>query len=218
VVLPTGVAVLPPLLPLFPLPNVVLFPQVPLPLHIFEPRYRKMVADALEGHRAIGMTLLRSGQDTDGRGQPSIYTTGCAGLIERCQPLEGGRYDLVLRGVARFRVVEERAGEPYRQGVVEYRGDLMGDRHELDAARERVVVALEHEANDGALALAREPLPHDVFVNVLCHGLELTVVEKQSLLDCDSVRDRYAQLLEILQFRHLERTWGGGGDGDPTVH
>ena len=95
----------------------------------------------------------------------------------------------------------------------------MGDRRELDAARERVVAALEHEGNEGALALAREPLPHDVFVNVLCHGLELAVVEKQSLLDCDSVRDRYLQLLEILQFRQLERTWGGGGSGgDPTVH
>jgi Lon protease-like protein len=208
-----NVAVLPLLLPLFPLPNVVLFPQVPLPLHIFEPRYRKMVADVLEGHRAIGMTLLRASPEEDGHGRPSIYTTGCAGLIERCQPLEDGRYDLVLRGVARFRVVEEKAGEPYRQGVVEYRGDLMGDRRELDAARERVVTALEREGNEGALALAREPLPHDVFVNVLCHGLELAVVEKQSLLDCDSVRERYLQLLEILQFRQLERTWGGGGTG-----
>ena len=211
-------AVLPPVLPLFPLPNVVLFPQVPLPLHIFEPRYRKMVADVLEGHRAIGMTLLRASADEDDHGRPSIYTTGCAGLIERCQPLEGGRYDLVLRGVARFRVVEERGGEPYRRGMVEYRGDLMGDRQELDAARERVVTALEREGNEGALALAREPLPHDVFVNVLCHGLELAVVEKQALLDCDSVRDRYHQLLEILHFRQLERTWGGGGTGDPTVH
>jgi Lon protease-like protein len=218
VVLAAPVAVLPPLLPLFPLPNVVLFPQVPLPLHIFEPRYRKMVADALEGHRAIGMILLRAGGEEDGPSPPAVYTIGCAGLIERCQPLEGGRYDIVLRGVARFRVVEERGGEPYRQGVVEYRGDLMGDRQELDGLRQRAVTALEREGNEGALALAREPLPHDVFVNVLCHGLELAAVEKQSLLDCDSVRERYLQLLEILHFRQLERTWGGRGDGDPTVH
>jgi uncharacterized protein len=210
------VAVLPAVLPLFPLPNVVLFPQIPLPLHVFEPRYRQLVKDVLEGHRAIGMALLRPGWEQDYYGRPPIYTTGCAGLIERCQPLEGGRYDLVLRGVARFRVVEERSGETYRLAAVEYRGDIMGDRKELDQARERVVTALEGEANEGALALAREPLPHDVFANVLCHGLELATVEKQSLLDCDSVRDRYARLLEILEFRRLERTWGGSGE--PTVH
>ena len=215
-VLAAPVAVLPPLLPLFPLPNVVLFPQVPLPLHIFEPRYRKMVADALEGHRAIGMILLRAGSEEDGPTPPSIYTVGCAGLIERCQPLEGGRYDIVLRGVARFRVVEERGGEPYRQGVVEYRGDLMGDRQELDGLRQRAVTALEREGNEGALALAREPLPHDVFVNVLCHGLELAAVEKQSLLDCDTISERYRRLLEILEFHVLEHPARRGKQ--PLVH
>ena len=72
---------LPATLPLFPLPNVVLFPNVFLPLHIFEPRYRAMVADALKGDRLIGMVLLRPGWESDYEGRPPVFPTGCAGLI-----------------------------------------------------------------------------------------------------------------------------------------
>ena len=86
--------VLPPLLPLFPLPNVVLFPRMPLALHVFEPRYRAMVSDALESHRAIGMVLLKPGWEADYEGRPPVYPVGCAGLIERCEKLADGRYDV----------------------------------------------------------------------------------------------------------------------------
>ncbi len=72
---------LPDLLPLFPLPNVVLFPHMSLPLHIFEPRYRKMVLDALESHRTIGMVLLRPGFEADYEGRPPVFERGCAGRI-----------------------------------------------------------------------------------------------------------------------------------------
>src|SRR6186997_85611 len=89
------------LLPLFPLPNVVLFPNVFLPLHIFEPRYREMVADALASDRMIGMVLLRPGWDRE---------------YER---LPDGRYNIVLRGMERFRVVEEDHALSYRRAVVE---------------------------------------------------------------------------------------------------
>jgi Lon protease-like protein len=72
---------LPPIIPIFPLPNVVLFPSVFLPLHIFEPRYRAMVRDALGGDRIIGMALLRPGWDAHYEGSPAVYEVGCAGLI-----------------------------------------------------------------------------------------------------------------------------------------
>ena len=72
---------LPPTIPLFPLPNVVLFPNVLLPLHIFEPRYRDLVRDALAGDQVIGMVLLRPGYEGDYDGRPPIYSVGCAGLI-----------------------------------------------------------------------------------------------------------------------------------------
>src|SRR4051794_30821611 len=100
---------LPPTIPIFPLPNVVLFPNVFLPLHIFEPRYRAMVADALAGDRIIGMTLLQPGFEGDYEGRPPVYAIGCAGLITHSEVLPDGRYNIVLRGLERFRIVDEDA-------------------------------------------------------------------------------------------------------------
>src|SRR5690348_12988240 len=99
------------LLPLFPLPNVVLFPGVSLPLHIFEPRYREMVADALSGDRLIGMVLLRPGFEATDDAHPPIYPLGCSGVITHVEELPDGRYNIVLRGIDRFRVVSEDQGE-----------------------------------------------------------------------------------------------------------
>jgi len=83
---------LPSEIPLFPLPEVVLFPGVPRPLLIYEPRYRDMVADALKGNRVIGMVLLRPGYEKDYEGRPPIYDIGCAGVIEDYEQLPDGRY------------------------------------------------------------------------------------------------------------------------------
>src|SRR5262245_55590778 len=107
------------LLPLFPLPNVVLFPNVFLPLHIFEPRYRLMVADAIAGDRMIGMVLLRPGWDSDYEGRPPVYPIGCSGLITHVERLSDGRYNIVLRGLERFTIVAEDASRPYRLAVTE---------------------------------------------------------------------------------------------------
>src|SRR5207249_1670234 len=106
-------------IPLFPLPNVVLFPNVFLPLHIFEPRYRQMVADALAGDRIIGMVLLRPGYEANYEGRPPIYDIGCAGVITHSQPLSDGRYDIVLRGMEKFSVTSENHSHAYRIGNIE---------------------------------------------------------------------------------------------------
>src|SRR5688572_32951673 len=98
---------LPDKLPLFPLPNVVLFPNVFLPLHIFEQRYREMVSDVLQGDRLIGMVLLRPGWESDYEGCPPVYSIGCSGVITHAERLDDGRFNIVLRGVERFRIVEE---------------------------------------------------------------------------------------------------------------
>lgn len=204
--------VLPSVIPLFPLPDTVLFPRMPLPLHVFEPRYRKMVADALAGHRTIGMTLLRPGWEADYYGRPAIYPIGCAGLVDESQVLEGGRYNIVLKGVARFRLLEERGGEPYRLASVEYHGDIMGDPGVLESSRRRLLDALSGLADGAAVFLSRPDLSHELFANAVCQYLDLAAVEKQSLLVCESVAERYQRLLEILEFRALERTHGPGGD------
>ena len=208
--------VLPPLLPLFPLPNVVLFPRMPLPLHVFEPRYRALVADALESHRAVGIVLLRAGWEGDYEGRPPIYPIGCAGLIERCERFDDGRYNMLLKGVARFRVADERLGQPYRLAEARYTGDIMGEIGALDALRSRASAALQKIGHADELVEAQRSLPHDVFVNAACQALDLSPVEKQSLLDCDSISERYGRLLEILEFHVLEHPNRRGKQ--PLVH
>jgi hypothetical protein len=210
------VKAIPQVVPLFPLPNVVLFPQMPLPLHVFEPRYRKMVTDALESHRVIGMVLLRSGWEADYHGRPPVYPSGCAGRIEQSEALEQGRFNILLRGMSRFRILEEHEGEPYRLASVEPLAEAVGDAAALESARRHVLAAIGR-ASDGPASLVLQPeLPHDVFVNALCQTLALTPVERQSLLDCDSILSRYSRLTEILDFKLLEDTYGRGRG--KTVH
>src|SRR5215217_3459269 len=107
------------LLPLFPLPHVVLFPNVFLPLHIFEPRYVEMVADALAGDRIIGMVLLRPGWESEYEGRPPVYAVGCAGLITFSEHHADGRYNIVLRGLEKFSIAAEDQSKNYRLARVE---------------------------------------------------------------------------------------------------
>ena len=102
-----GAGALPPTIPIFPLQDVMLFPNISRPLHIFEPRYRAMVADALKGDRIIGMVLLRAGYEAEYEGRPPVYPIGCAGVITDAEELPDGRYVIVLRGLVKFRVTSE---------------------------------------------------------------------------------------------------------------
>jgi Lon protease-like protein len=203
--------VLPAVIPLFPLPNVVLFPGMPLPLHVFEPRYRRMVADSLSGPRVIGMTLLKPGWEADYHGRPAVYEVGCAGRLETCDPLPDGRFDILLKGVARFRIRDEHGGQPYRLASVDAAPEEAGESTGLDELRGRVLSAIGRAADGPAILVTRETLPHELFVNALCQSLKLAPVEQQSLLDCNTLLARYSRLLEILDFRALERTYGQRG-------
>src|SRR5882724_1016968 len=92
---------------LFPLPNLVCFPQVVQPLHIFEPRYRAMTADALDGDKRIALVLPKPGWEADYEGRPAVHRVACLGKIVADQKLADGRYNLLLRGTTRIRIVEE---------------------------------------------------------------------------------------------------------------
>ena len=207
---------LPAVIPLFPLPNVVLFPRVSVPLHVFEPRYRKMVADALASHRTIGMVLLRPGWERDYEGRPPVFATGCAGTLARADALPDGRYDIVLDARDRFRILEEHAGEPYRLASVETAPEAPGPSEEVAAARRAVLAAIARAA-DGPTTLVVQDLPDEVFVNGLCHALALDPIERQSLLECDSIAERGRRLAGILEFRTLEQAHRPA-DGRKTIH
>jgi Lon protease-like protein len=199
---------LPLMIPLFPLGDVVLFPHLPVPLHVFEPRYRKMVADALGGERVIGMVLLRPGWEKDYEGRPPVFEAGCAGLIDRWEELPDGRYNILLRGLTRFRVREEHGGDIYRIASVDALPDRGGPASTVTVARQRVVGLVSRAAGVPAEAIARADLPDEVFVNALCQSLELDPLEKQALLDSDGVLARYDRLAALLEFRAVEHVFG----------
>jgi uncharacterized protein len=202
---------LPDRVPLFPLPNAVLFPGMPLPLHVFEPRYRKMVGDALNGPRIIGMVLLRAGFEADYEGRPPIYAIGCAGRVDRCDSLPDGRFNIVLRGLCRFQILDEHPGEPYRIASVRGLDDPAGDLKALEASRPRLLAAIGRASDGPAVLVMQNELPADAFVNALCQSLDLEPLERQSLLDCDSVSERCDRLVEILEWKAAEQAHGGGG-------
>jgi Lon protease-like protein len=199
---------LPPVIPLFPLPNVVFFPKMPMPLHVFEPRYRKMTEDSLEGDRIIGVVLLKPGWEPDYEGRPPVYPVGCAGRIEQNEKLPDGRYNLVLRGTSRFRIDFEHSGAPYRRAAVVALQDGVEDKTLLDAMREKVLAAIGQAADGPSVLILQNELPHEVFVNALGQTMALSPVERQSLLDCDSILSRYQRLLQILEFLGLEQKFG----------
>src|SRR5262249_5933389 len=119
---------------LFPLPNLVLFPHVMQPLHIFEPRYRQMTADALAADRLITPALLKPGWEADYEGRPDLFEVACLGRIVAEQRLEDGRFNILLRGLARVRVLKEiKQGKPYRSARVEVLTEM--DMPGLEPAR-----------------------------------------------------------------------------------
>ncbi len=199
---------LPATIPLFPLPASVLFPRMPLPLHVFEPRYRKMVKDVLAAERLIGMTLLRPGWEDDYLRRPAVYPIGCAGEVHHYESLADGRYNVVLRGVSRFRVLDEHDGQPYRVASIQALPDETGDAAALAAARGRLTEAVALATDGPAVLVVQPELPDEIFVNALCQSLPLESVEQQSLLDCDRVSERCERLLEILDFKRLEKKYG----------
>jgi len=107
------------LLPLFPLPSVLLLPETDLPLHIFEPRYQAMLADALAGERLLGIQLLNPSGPPDDAGRPAVFEVGCAGEVVQHEALEDGRSNILLRGMFRYRIAGERTtSNPYRVAEV----------------------------------------------------------------------------------------------------
>jgi Lon protease-like protein len=193
---------LPPTIPIFPLSNVVLFPNVFLPLHIFEPRYRAMVSEALGGDRIIGMVLLQPKYEANYEGRPPVFGVGCAGVITHAEPLDGGRFNIVLRGTDRFRITGEDGGHTYRIARVDGLPELVSDedRAELRRLRPRLeallATALEREGSEPRFPPA---VPDEDLVNALAQHLELDPLERQALLERDGVLARCRGLVELLQ-------------------
>jgi uncharacterized protein len=212
--MPTQVANLPDIIPLFPLPNLILFPGVAVPLHIFEPRYREMVADVAATHRVIGMTLLTGDWEREYAAYPDIFDIGCAGRITELVKLPNGRYNLMLQGTSEFRVLREIRGRSYRQAQVQW-CPVEPQALDLDAETfEALRQLLFSYLGDSALKVWRSiveerGLRGAQLVNFLCFHLDVPAIEKQTMLEAGS--GRVDCLFDVLTFKLEERKLGSSG-------
>jgi uncharacterized protein len=191
--------------PLFPLPGLVLLPHAVLPLHIFEDRYRAMTADALAGDQQIAMALLRPGWEKDYYARPLIEPVVCVGRIMSWEKLADGKYNFLLQGTARARVVREREDGAYRVAQLARIEETSIMELDLVDYRER----LTHVFSHGALAetpvgrqfsqLLMTPMPTDHVADVLAFNLIESVELKLALLGDGDVRRRVGRIVAAIE-------------------
>ncbi|CAA9431203.1 MAG: hypothetical protein AVDCRST_MAG64-3546 [uncultured Phycisphaerae bacterium] len=197
--------------PLFPLPNVVLFPRAVLPLHVFEERYKVMTADALRGDRQVAMALLRPGWEREYHHRPAIEPAVCIGTILTHEKLPDGKYNFLLQGHTRARVVRESAGgggKPYRLAALEPVAEAAVTDAELQPERQRLAKMFDR-GRLAAMPTATQfreilagPLPTSDVVDLVAFNLLEDVPLKQSLLADGDVRGRIARTIDALADLH----------------
>ena len=198
-------------IPVFPLPTTVFYPGTPLPLHIFEPRYRQMTADALEGKRQIGMVLLKPGYEEEYHNKPQIYSVGCVGNIEKEIKHPDGKYNFTLIGLRRFCIISEKEDKAYRQAEIE----LLEEKNEQD-----IIENQPNECREKLIEKFREFLsfiPEDnpqkiepdwnlgtklsEFIDRFAYQLDLSLEQKQSFLEEQDVLKRGEFLHSFLKMK-----------------
>lgn len=190
--------------PVFALPNIVFFPKTYLPLHIFEPRYRQMVAEAAAGGQCVAMALLKEGWETDYYGNPAIYPIGCIGRLVSVQPLADGRSNILLQGLERYEIQEEFFEKPYREARVVVKPSAVEPslapevRQALMTVLEKYLRAREDVATwEG---LFRNDVNDEILVNTLSTYLDCTPLEKQFLIEAEGLHQRARRLSDLIQF------------------
>ena len=201
-------------LSIFPLPGAILYPGLQLPLHIFEPRYRALVTDALARDRRIAMIQPQAQEE----GAP-LFSVGCVGKIGQVEALDDGRFNIVLEGLSRFRIAREaEVSTPYRQ--------VDADRSGFDEDNEVVLgiaqrAEVEREARAYADSLVYQVdwnsvsrLDDEMLVNGICQIAPLDVGSKQALLEAADLAERADLLVQFMQFQRMAP---GGADGPETM-
>jgi Lon protease-like protein len=188
-------------LPIFPLPEVVFFPETVLPLHVFELRYRQMIADCLAGDRWLGVVMLRPGWEKDYQGRPPVHDIAGAGEIIQAEMLSDGRYNILLDGRRRVRILSEEPpnGCLYRVAWaerVEDRGPAPSDRsfperlQELRAAHARLLLALGQSHPDVVGRLTVAGASPGAVIDRIVSAVVPEAEVRQRLLDATDVSER----------------------------
>jgi Lon protease-like protein len=207
---------LPPLLPLFPLSGVVLMPRGALPLNVFEPRYLRLVDDALKGERLIG--IIQPTENPDAVLKPKLSGVGAAGRIISFRETDDNRYLITLAGLCRFRLRGEAASEaPYRIGQCDFSafaGDMAESGEDGDFPREQLLAALRDYLNSRDMKADWKSVtsaPPEALVNALAMMCPFEPAEKQALLEAPSFSERASTLVAILEM-------AGAGAGPQTLN
>jgi Lon protease-like protein len=212
------IADLPPVIPVFPLTGALLLPRTRLPLNIFEPRYLAMVDAAMDGYRLIGMIQPKTpGEDM--AKDPPLAEIGCTGRIVEYSETDDGRYHITLAGLARFKVAGERTVKTaFREMAVDY-GAFASDMVEASdplVARDRLLAALKPYLTERQMKTdwqSIEEAPSEALINALCMICPFEPVEKQTLLEAATVKDRAETLIALLEIANAS---GKGGNRQPV--
>ncbi|MBW0007138.1 MAG: LON peptidase substrate-binding domain-containing protein [Sphingomonas sp.] len=203
--------------PIFPLPGAILFPRTQLPLHIFEPRYREMVRDAVDGAGQIAMIQPHRLDDDN---QAPLYGVGCVGEVVGVEELDDGRFNIVLMGSNRFRLLREiDTDAAYRCAEIDITAFSDGEPEPL-ASIQRAEVEREARKLGDALGLAVDwaavaRLDDEMLVNAIAQVAPFDVGAKQALLEAESLQDRTDLLVQLMQFHRMAVT--GGVEIEPTL-
>jgi Lon protease-like protein len=204
-------------LALFPLPDVVLFPGTLLPLHVFEPRYREMTADVLAGTRVMGVVRLRPGHEQDYQGRPPIFDTLGVGYVVQHDRLPDGRYNMMLRGVARVMLEEELPPtKSYREARARVLVDTHSTRPELAAERHRTLIAMCDqlaaripEGGESVRQVVRAVESPGGCADVVASAIVRDPDARQALLEMLDPADRLERVLEVVSAFLLRFDPGG---------
>ena len=200
--------------PVFPLAGALLFPRAQLPLHIFEPRYRAMVRDALASNRLIAMV-----QPKDEDEPPALFEIGCLGRIGACDELEDGRFNIVLEGLSRFRIAREATVDTLYRQIDADRSFFHEEEDAVLAMVQRAEVEREARRYADALGYRVEwdsvsRLDDEMLVNGIAQIAPLDVGSKQALLEASDLAGRADLLVQFMQFQRMAP---GGADGPETL-
>jgi uncharacterized protein len=201
-------------IPIFPLAGAILFPRSQLPLHIFEPRYREMVRDVMEGGGRIGMI------QPNGADEHSLYAVGCIGELVGVEELDDGRFNIVLHGSTRFRLIGEAdLGAAYRYADVDPQAFDEREPEPLGLAA-RAEVEREARRLGDALGLSVDwqavgRLDDEMLVNAIAQVAPFDTGSKQALLEAPNLAERADLLVQLMQFQRLTLT--RGADAEPTI-
>jgi uncharacterized protein len=197
-------------LSIFPLAGALLFPGMHLPLHIFEPRYRALISDAMARDRRIGMIQPQTGPD---QSNPKLFSIGCVGKIDQVEALEDGRYNLVLQGLSRFRMVRELdVTTPFRQIEAELIEDVkdpilsLAMRGALEQESRRFADAQGYAVDWKSVTR----LDDEALVNGIAQIAPFDSAAKQALIEAGDLDERAELIIQLMQFF-------GRHDGDERV-